>query len=166
MRRIKNLLVAISCFWSTTANAQSVCPSGYPLNCGNGYCCPSGSTCGASGTCYQSSGSSSGSGNPPQTGGGTAICSPVSAGAGCSDAQACVDDTDGKVWYQAGGRFFYCGATSCEGAADQLAQFCSAPAPGGCSTSPGPANNAAVSVGLTLLAIIIARRFIRETDID
>ena len=51
------------------------CPPGYPVDCGNRYCCPSGTYCGTGRTCPFSGSSSSGGGSGSSSG---AVAAPLS----------------------------------------------------------------------------------------
>lgn len=58
---------------SSMAIAQ-VCPTGYPVNCNNGFCCPSGTTCIAGGKC--------------QNNNSTGLC-PIGYPVDCHDGTCC-----------------------------------------------------------------------------
>ncbi|MCP4679081.1 MAG: hypothetical protein GY854_27040, partial [Deltaproteobacteria bacterium] len=73
-----NPMVAVSVFaavfvlWQPAARAE--CPDGYPVDCGDGYCCPSGTTCAGNGQCESGGGGGGGTcpdGYPVNCGDGT-----------------------------------------------------------------------------------------------
>ncbi|HVJ88493.1 MAG TPA: MYXO-CTERM sorting domain-containing protein, partial [Labilithrix sp.] len=123
------------------------CPTGYPNDCGNNYCCPSGYTCGGScgGPCCSGGYSGGGSGGP-DTSGNHYICEAMSL-PGCYSAKACAGP--GRAWYEADGRTFNCSATSCASAAEAVTDYCSAREDTtGCSTTSRSANGTGMALGL------------------